>query len=150
MKKSCFILPILVFIVPSCMSKFTSNILSLQPRELPLVFFWASRTAGKNILSFCLIFLFCFHFFKWHSCWMQNFRLVVFIAFFSTLKCHFIMFWLTLFWLRGRCHLNVTGLFFLFTFKISLSLVFGSLVITCLGMAFFVFICFVSAKFFYI
>ena len=60
------------------------------------------------------------------------------------------MFWLPLFWLRGRCHLNVTGLFFLFTFKISLSLVFGSLVITCLGMAFFVFICFVSAKFFYI
>ena len=60
------------------------------------------------------------------------------------------MFWLPLFWLRGRCHLNVTGLFFLFTFKISLSLVFGSLVIMCLGMAFFVFICFVSAKFFYI
>ena len=46
---------------------------------------------------------------------------------------------------------NVTGLFFLFIFKIfSLSLVFSSLVIMCLGMAFFVFICFVSAKFFYI
>ena len=46
---------------------------------------------------------------------------------------------------------NVTCLFFLFIFKIfSLSLVFSSLVIMCLGMAFFVFICFVSAKFFYI
>lgn len=60
------------------------------------------------------------------------------------------MFWLPLFWLRSRCHLNVTCLFFLFTFKIFLSLVFSSLVIMCLGMAFFVFICFVSAKFSYI
>lgn len=46
-----------------------------------------------------------------------------------------------------KCNMS----FFLFTFKIiSLSLVFSSLTIMCLGMAFFVFICFVSAKFFYI
>lgn len=45
-----------------------------------------------------------------------------------------------------KCNMS----FFLFTFKIiSLSLVFSSLTIMCLGMAFFVFICFVSAKFFY-
>ena len=46
-----------------------------------------------------------------------------------------------------KCNMS----FFLFTFKIiSLSLVFSSLTIMCLGMAFFVFVCFVSPKFFYI
>ena len=80
MKKSCFILSILVFIAPSCMSRFASNIISLQPRELPLAFLGHPELLAKIFSAFvCLKFLLCIRLFKWYFCWIQNSFLKLFI-----------------------------------------------------------------------